>query len=592
MAVVLSCSAVSKQFGIAPLFQNLTLALHDGQRYGLTGPNGSGKSTLMRILAGLETPDDGVRAIRKGALAAYVGQDSFYPDGITVRQVLMEHIDDPLRAEVEASRAGFRDLDGGAATLSGGWRKRLAIVAALVREPAVLLLDEPTNHLDIDGILWLEQVLSSSSMTALCISHDRYFLERVTTHMAEISKAYPDGIFATEGNYSKFLERRQEFLIAQQKLQDSLAVVVRREIEWLRRGPKARTTKSKARIDEAHRLIGELADVTERNRTSAASISLNVSDRKTKRLIQGERLAAAPGGKTLFEGLDITLTAGMRLGLVGGNGSGKSTLLRILAGIDKPAQGEVRQADFLRVVMLDQNRRLPDENATLKQALCPDGDSVIYRDQTIHVAGWARRFLFTAEQLVQPVRQLSGGERARVLLANLMLQPADVLFLDEPTNDLDIPTLEVLEENLIEFPGALVLVTHDRYLLDRVATTVLALEGDGRWGVFAEYAQWEEERAQRKPVAAVTPKPASSTPTSAVAAKKKLSYMEQREWDSMEEKIFEAEATLEAARQTMDDPTVFTDPQLVAGASKALDQAQQAVDALYARWAELETKVG
>lgn len=239
MAVVLSCSAVSKQYGIAPLFQNLTLALHEGQRVGLTGPNGSGKSTLMRILAGLETPDDGVRAIRKGALAAYVGQDSFYPPGITGRAVLEEGLagdDRRLRAEMEASRAGFRELDVEAASLSGGWRKRLAIVAALVRDPAVLLLDEPTNHLDIDGILWLEQTLSSNPQTAsLCISHDRYFLERVTTHMAEIGKAYPDGIYTAEGNYSKFLERREEFLVAQQKLQDSLATRVRREIEWLRR---------------------------------------------------------------------------------------------------------------------------------------------------------------------------------------------------------------------------------------------------------------------------------------------------------------------------------------------------------------------
>jgi ATP-binding cassette subfamily F protein uup len=593
---------VSKRFGIKPLFENLTMALHDGQRIGLTGPNGSGKSTLMRILAGVDVPDDGVRAARKQAIVAYVPQDSVFEAGVTVRQVLesaladlpLEPEEKKLRLEMEASRAGFREFDVPAASLSGGWRKRLAIVAALVREPHAVLLDEPTNHLDIDGILWLERVLMQADFASLFISHDRYFLEKVATHTAEINPAFPDGIYQAEGNYSKFLERRDEFLTAQQKLQDSLATKVRREIEWLRRGPKARTTKSKARIDEAHRLIGELDDVTSRNRTSSASIALNASDRKTKRLIQVEGLAAAPGGRTLFEGLDMILTAGTKLGLVGGNGSGKTTLLRILQGVMEPAAGQVRRADLLRVVTLDQNRRLPDENATLKQALCPDGDSVSYNGQTIHVAGWARRFLFTAEQLVQPVRQLSGGERARVLLANLMLQPADVLFLDEPTNDLDIPTLEVLEDSLLEFPGALVLVTHDRYLLDRVASTVLALEGDGRWGVYAEYSQWEQERSERARPAASKKEPAAApaADSGSTAPKKKLSYLEQREWDGMEAQILEAEEELESARAAMDDPAVFTDHTKVVAATARMEAAQHRVEALYARWAELEAKVG
>ena len=600
MAVVLSCSAVSKRYGAKPLFENLTMSLHDDQRIGLTGPNGSGKSTLMRILAATDTPDEGIRTQRRNAIVAYVPQDSVFTPGQTVRTVLHDALDDlpltddekHLRIEMEASRAGLRDFDAEAATLSGGQRKRLAIVCALVRHPHAVLLDEPTNHLDIDGILWLERLLVQADFASLFISHDRYFLERVATHTAEINPAYPDGIYQAEGNYSKFLERREDFLIAQQKLQDSLQTKVKREVEWLRRGPKARTTKSKARIDEAHRLISELGEVASRNKTSTASISLNASDRKTKRLIQVEGLAAAPGGKTLFEGLDLILSAGTKLGLVGGNGSGKSTLLRILEGRIEPSAGKVQRADMLRVVTLDQNRQLPDENATLKQALCPDGDSVIYNGVTIHVAGWARRFLFTNEQLVQPVRQLSGGERARVLLANIMLKPADVLFLDEPTNDLDIPTLEVLEDSLLDFPGALVLVTHDRYLLDRVATTVVALEGDGRWGLFAEYAQWEQERAERsRPTPAK--KETSETPTVATpSAKKKLSYIEQREWDGMEAQIMTAEEELEAAKAALDDPAVFTDHTKVHDAHVRMETAQHRVEALYARWAELEAKVG
>ena len=599
MAVVLSCSAVSKRYGAKPLFENLTMALHDGQRIGLIGPNGSGKSTLMRIMAAADEPDDGVRTARRQAVVAYVPQDSVFEPGQTVRSVLDAVLTDlPLtgderkvRIETEASRAGLREFDVEAATLSGGWRKRLAIVCALVRYPHAVLLDEPTNHLDIDGILWLERILLEAEFASLIISHDRYFLERVATHTAEINPAYPDGIFQAEGNYSKFLEHRGNFLLAQQKLQDSLQTKVKREVEWLRRGPKARTTKSKARIDSAHRLIGELSEVASRNRTSTASITLNASDRKTKRLIQVEGLAAAPGGETLFSGLDLILSAGTKLGLVGGNGSGKSTLLRILEGTMEPQAGTVQRADLLRVVTLDQNRQLPDENATLKQALCPDGDSVIFNGQTIHVAGWARRFLFTNEQLVQPVRQLSGGERARVLLANIMLQPADVLFLDEPTNDLDIPTLEVLEESLLDFPGALVLVTHDRYLLDRVATTVIALEGDGQWGLFAEYSQWEQQRAERRSPAAPKKAPVETVAATPVT-KKKLSYMEQREWDAMEQQIMEAEEELAASKSALDDPAVFSDHTRVQDATVRMDTAQHGVDALYARWAELEAKVG
>jgi ABC transport system ATP-binding/permease protein len=579
MGVVLSASAVSKRFGAQPLFENLTLAIHDGQRIGLTGPNGAGKSTLVKILAGLEPPDSGTRSVRKQAVIAYVEQDSFFPEGISVREVLDHalreaHLSDQektVRIEMEASRAGLNDFDMQAAALSGGWRKRLSIVAGLVREPAVILLDEPTNHLDIDGIIWLQGALKQAECAALFISHDRYFLEQVATHMGEINKTYPDGMYFVEGNYTKFLERRGDFLMAQQRYQESLQARVRREIEWLRRGAKARTTKAKARVDEANRLIDELAEVSDRNAERAtAGVNMTASKRQTKRLIVGEGLAKGYGGRTLFENLDVTLTAGMRLALVGGNGCGKSTLLRILCGDIEADAGTVERAEHLKIVTLDQNRRLTDETVTLRRALCDAGDTVTFQGRPIHVIAWAKRFLFQEEQLVQPVAQLSGGERARVLLANLMLQPADVLFLDEPTNDLDIPTLEVLEENLLAFTGAMVLVTHDRYLLDRIANTVLALNGDGTWGTFAEYSQWEQERA-RPSSKKETVKQTTAAPP--VKKKVKLSYMDQREWDGLEAKIHEAEAAVVAADYTQHEAL------------------QAEVDRLYQRWTELEGKL-
>ncbi|MGC2246482.1 MAG: ATP-binding cassette domain-containing protein, partial [Terriglobales bacterium] len=327
-----------------------------------------------------------------------------------------------------------------------------------------------------------------------------------------------------------------------------------------------------------------------RTRTATAQIDFSATDRKTKRLIELEGVSCTMGNRTLFEDLNFTLTAGMRVGLVGPNGSGKTTLLRLLQGELSPAGGEIRRADWLRIVYFDQTRTL-DPDVTLRRALAPDGDSIVYRDRVIHVAGWAARFLFTGEQLSQPVGRLSGGERARVLVAQLMLQPADILLLDEPTNDLDIPTLEILEESLIDFPGSLVLVTHDRYLLDRVSSIVLGLNGNGGASTFAEYAQWEAWQAQRTSPDSTT-KETSVTRASGASMKKKLSYLEAREYATIEQSVEQAEQLVRTKRADLEDPALATDAQHLVSAQSALDAAQLTLDALYARWAELEKKNG
>ena len=486
MPPIINAQAISKAFGAKPLFQEVSFTVSEGDRIGLIGPNGSGKSTLLRILAGTEDPDDGNVAFRKRMRLSYVEQDSKFKPGATVRSVVENALQRSAVPDSERGgyfaetlgRAGFEDLEVEASALSGGWQKRLAIVEALVQAPDVLLLDEPTNHLDLAGIEWLEDLLEQAAFACVVVSHDRYFLENMATDMAELSRVYPNGILRVRGNYSTFLEKKEEFLHAQSKRQEALENLVHSEIEWLRRGAKARTRKSKARIDKAGELMGELADLNSRTRSATAQIDFSASDRKTKRLIELQDVTCEIGGRTLFERLNFIVTAGMRVGLVGPNGSGKTTLLRLLRGELAPTSGEIRRADRLRIVYFDQSRQL-DENMTLRRALAPEGDSVIYQDRVVHVASWAAKFLFTGEQLSQPVERLSGGERARVLIAQLMLQPADVLLLDEPTNDLDIPTLEILEESLLEFRGSLVLVTHDRYLLDRVSTIVLGLDGHG-----------------------------------------------------------------------------------------------------------------
>jgi len=597
---LINVRSISKAFGADPLFQNVSFTVSEGDRIGLIGPNGSGKSTLLRILAGTEVPDDGEIAVRKRIRMSYVEQESEFVSGETVRSVIdaamkTSAVPDSERGTRFAEtlgRAGFADLDAEAAALSGGWQKRLAIVEALVQGPDILLLDEPTNHLDLAGIEWLEEVLEQAGFACVVISHDRYFLENVATEMAELSRIYPDGLLRVKGRYSTFLEKKEEFLHAQSKRQEALENLVHGEIEWLRRGAKARTRKSKARIDKAGELMEELADLNTRTRSGTAQIDFSATDRKTKRLIELQNVSYEIGGRRLFQGLNFIISAGLRVGLVGPNGSGKTTLLRLLRGEVAPATGEIRRADKLRIVYFDQRREL-DPSVTLRRALAPEGDSVIYQDRVTHVASWAAKFLFKGEQLNQPVDRLSGGERARVLIAQLMLQPADVLLLDEPTNDLDIPTLEILEESLLEFRGSLVLVTHDRYMLDRVSTVVLGLDGQGGAERFADYSQWETWQAERQQTSQIGVRESTRATTStepATSSKKKLSYLEAREYASIEERVAAAELVLDTKRVAAENPDIASDSERLMAAHVELEQAQSEVDTLYARWAELEKK--
>ena len=602
MPPIINAQGITKAFGANPLFQDISFTVSEGDRIGLIGPNGSGKSTLLRILAGSVSPDSGELAARKRLRFSFVEQDSIFESGETVRSAVEKSLDRASVPESERGariaetlgRAGFQEPDTEAVKLSGGWQKRLAIVQALVQGPDVLLLDEPTNHLDLPGIEWLEELLAEAAFACLIVSHDRYFLENVATEMAELNRVYPDGLLRVRGNYSTFLEKKEEFLHAQSKRHEALENLVHNEIAWLRRGARARTRKSKARIDKANELMGELADLNTRTRAATVQVDFSASDRKTKRLIELDNVAYQMGERTLFAGLNFIVSAGRRVGLVGPNGSGKTTLLKLLRGELDPIRGQIRRAEWLRIVYFDQTREL-DSKVTLRRALAPDGDSVTYQDRTIHVAAWAARFLFTSEQLNQPVERLSGGERARVLIAQLMLQPADILLLDEPTNDLDIPTLEILEESLLEFRGSLVLVTHDRYMLDRVSNVVLGLDGQGGAESFADYSQWEAWQAERKQATKASGRSSSrdaSLPGTSAPKKKKLSYMEERDYATIEQRIAEAEQRLHAKRAQLEDPAIASDGPRLLAAHVEMESAEKDLEALYSRWSELEAKQG
>jgi ATP-binding cassette subfamily F protein uup len=608
---------LTKSYGARPLFTDLSLDLRAGERIGLIGPNGAGKSTLLKIFAGEEDLDSGTRSVRRGAVIGYLPQTDVFAAGRSVRDVLVDGLangsveehERETRAAVLITQMGFADSDQEAITLSGGWRKRLALARELVRKPDFLLLDEPTNHLDLPGVVWLERFLRSAPFGYVVVTHDRAFLRAVADEIIEISRVYPAGYFRAPGSYDDFAERRDEFLEGQARRQESVANQVRRETDWLGHKAQARTRKASSRIEAAGRRREELDELKYRNAAAgAAGIDFVATGRQTRKLLTATGISKAVGSRQsavgsresssdcllptayclLFEGLDLMLTPGMKLGLLGPNGSGKSTLLRVLAGEQAPDAGTIVRADGLQMVMFEQGRAALDPNITLKDALCPNGDTVLYRGRPMHVAAWAKQFLFKPEQLNGLIGDLSGGEQARVRIAQLMIRPADVLFLDEPTNDLDIPALEVLEESLAEFPGALVLVSHDRDLMDRLCTEVIGLDGRGGASVYGSVAQWLT--AYERSVEPEKPEPRPAKPETSKAAKpRKLSFREQQEWDGIEAAILAAEEQV-AARQAEVELASVGGHLVLHDACKALEAAQRSVEALYSRWQELEGK--
>ena len=602
MSLLLSCRSLAKSYGPRALFRGLALGVSDGERLGLIGPNGSGKSTLLRILAGVETPDEGEVTKRKGVRVGYVPQSDVFPPGATPLSCVVAGLrdqaghEDPheheTRATIALSRLGFSEFEQSAADLSGGWRKRLSLARELAREPDVLLLDEPTNHLDIEGILWLEDLLEDARFAVVVVTHDRYFLEEVTERVLELNAAYPLGTFDVAGTYSRFLEERAAFLEAQASQQANLASRVREDIAWLQRGARARRTKAKGRIEDAGRRMASLADLKRRNAPPpAAGIEFGTTGRRTRNLLVAEGVSKSLGGRLLFSGVDLTLVPGSCLGLLGPNGSGKTTLIQVLTGALEPDRGVIKPATGLRVATFRQDRSALDPRQTLRRALCPEGDTVMFRGEGVHVSSWARRFLFGTEQLDVLVGELSGGEQARILIAELMRQPADLLILDEPTNDLDIASLEVLEASLEEFPGAVLLVTHDRFMLDRLSTQVLGLDGRGGAKLLADVSQWLA--AQEADAARVEAKAASARSAARVNAASgpvRLTYNEQREWGQIEDRIQAAEARAAEISQRLNDSELLADHQKLHEEYRRLEAIQAEVAALYERWAELDAK--
>ncbi len=594
MANLLSARTISKSYSTRNLFQSVTLHLEEGERLGIIGPNGAGKSTLLKILSGIETADDGELTSKRGLRLWYVPQDSTFPAEITpidavTQSIGEDEVDSKVGASIALSKLGFEQFDQPFGELSGGWQKRVSLACGLVHEPEVMLLDEPTNHLDLEAVEWLENFVLTANMSMIFVTHDRRFLENCASRVLELAPSYPNGAFEVNGNYTEFVQRKEAFLLSQEAEESALANKVRRDTAWLRQGIQGRQTRNKTQVRDAASRRAELKVVNARNLSPAktAGINFDAVGRKTNKLLVMHSVEKSMSDKLLFGDLDLELTPGRRIGLVGPNGSGKTTLLRLINGELQPDSGTIKRADNLRVVTASQHRIHLDPNVTLQDILCPVGEMVEYMGKEIHVSGWADRFLFTSEQLGTLVGSLSGGEQARIHIASLMLQPADILLLDEPTNDLDIPTLEVLEEALLDFPGAILLITHDRFMLDRIATEYLALDGNGKTKEFAGFEQWEVWR-KAKPEKLAEKKDRGSINERMKSAPVKLSYKLQREFDGMEQAIAEAEAHLEQAEAIANDDQVVQDHQKHAKACDDVATAHEKVRMLYDRWAQLE----
>lgn len=589
---VLDAKGLNKSLGTRVLLDGVDVTILRGEKVGLVGDNGSGKSTLGKILAGIAQADTGDVRLRREARVLYLEQDPPLPAGKTALELVSAELhdwnspDDPVRI---LSHLGIDALDQDVATMSGGERRRVALAAVLVAEPDLAILDEPTNHLDAETIEWLEGHLATHFRGALLlITHDRWLLDRTASRTLEIAGGQ---LFSYEGGWEAFLLGREDRLRAEQRAEANRRNFLRTEIEWLRRQPKARSTKQKARIDRAEAAMSMDAP------TEARAFEFKVSEERLGgTILEAKNLSVGIGDRTLVRDLTLSLSKGSRVGIVGRSGAGKTTLLRTLLGEREPLRGEVVRGKRTQIAYLDQMRSDLDETLTVYDAVTGGRPSVSVGETEYSSYSYLERFRFRGDAVRQKVAGLSGGERARLSLARLLLTTANVLVLDEPTNDLDVMTLGALEELLLEFSGASLLVSHDRYFLDRVASSVLVLDGTGETahvqGGYSNYEKWRSlSRKNRDTAAPEAPKPKG---TSEAAPKpKKLTYAERIEYDKLMPRIEALSEELAQLEIALSDPDLYTTRRAQAGPLEAQRQAKKAeLEALEARWLELEERRG
>lgn len=626
-----------------PLFEDVTLVVGEKDRIGLIGPNGAGKSTLLKMLAGIELPDRGERVTRRDLRVGYLEQEPRFPAHLTIeeavrtglvgreevlaeldklytelaspdlgeerlatlarRQEDLQHrlerlgghdVEHRIAAAIEG--VGLPDAQATCGSLSGGEARRVALAKLLVGTPDVLLLDEPTNHLDAFVIAWLEKQLASLKVPLVLVTHDRFLLDRVVDRIVEIDRGAAHGY---PGSYRTYLERRAERLEREAKAEKSRLALLKRETAWMRAGVLARSTKAKARIDRYH----TLADADKLEGPVELEMEIPAGPRLGTRVLDIEGVSFAYGERPILQDFELEMGQGMRLGIVGPNGAGKTTLLRILLGQLEPQAGSVRIGETVKFGTIDQRREDLDPEATVVEEVAGKSDHVAVEGRKVHVAGFLDSFLFPGAKKQVKVGSLSGGERGRVLLAKLLLQDCNVLVLDEPTNDLDLNTLRALEEALVAFHGNVLLVSHDRWFLDRVATHVLHLDGQGHHflhtGDISSMMERVDERAKSReaggdganPKTAVQEKGAASTPEKQKPKAAKLSFKEKQELEALWTGIEEAEARIEAIDARLADPETYREAgEEVAAMQKERGEIESDLERSMERWEELAAR--
>lgn len=614
---VFSAKDVVVSYGDQTVLDCATLSINEGERIGMVGRNGSGKSTFLRLVAGELDPDSGIISRRKGLLTGYLPQDFALDETATVQENILEgtrHIRELIQSYESlppgSEEAGtlldrINHLDGWnldarmrglithldapepdrrVTSLSGGEKRRVALCRAIIGQPDLLILDEPTNHLDTGSIEWLETFLSRYAGSCLFVTHDRYFLEKVTNRILELSNGR---FFSHHGNYTEYLIAKAERQAGEEAAEARRQRFLKRELSWVRSGVKARTTKSKHRLDTYFKV----AEDQPPEREEDIELLIPPCPKLGNKVIEVQNLTMELGGKTLFENLTLKIEKKQRVGIIGLNGSGKTTLLRIIMGDLEPTSGVVERGVQVKINYADQNRLSLNEENTVYQEVGGNSEKIHFGDQLLSVRAYLRRFLFTDDRINLKIRQLSGGERNRILLAKILKNGGNVLVLDEPTNDLDLATLRVLEEALIAFPGTVLVVSHDRYFLNRVCTAVIAIESNGQ--VFHNVGNYDYYLEKRGPFTAplrekkeIAPKPFSQKTAS---KPRKLKWKEERELENMEETILEAEEEVARLEALFAAPDFYEkhgqDWKQLEG---ELQEGKKRVETLYARWEELE----
>ncbi|MDM9561905.1 ATP-binding cassette domain-containing protein [Bordetella petrii] len=598
LATLITLTGVQLAYGHHALLDHADFTIQAGERIGLIGRNGAGKSSLLRLLDGRAQPDDGEVARASGLRVATVEQEPVLDDGATVFDVVHAISDDhedwqrPARVRAALERLGL-PADVPLAGLSGGTRKRVALARALVDEPDLLLLDEPTNHLDFDGIAWLEELLRNWKGAAVIITHDRRFLDAVATRIVELDRGR---LLSFPGNFSQWQERKAQWLESERLEQERFDKLLAQEEVWIRKGIEARRTRNEGRVRRLERLRVERAE--RRERMGNVSLALAEGQRSGKLVAELKHVDKAFGDKVVVRDYSTTILRGDRIGIVGPNGAGKTTLLKLILGELAPDNGSTRLGTNVAVAYFDQMRAQLDEDATLADVISPGSEWVEIGGARKHVMSYLGDFLFSPARAGSPVRSLSGGERARLLLARLFARPANVLVLDEPTNDLDIETLELLEELLQEYAGTVLLVSHDRAFLNNVVTQTIASEGDGRWRDYVGgYDEWVAQRPA-PPQPARPARPAEAPPETTAAAPRvrparpaRLSAWELRELEALPEAIADIEARQEALSARLADGSLYRDaPEEVERINAELATLEAELEEKFARWELLESR--